>query len=381
MALLSIETLLEEITESQTKTSLYELAEALGLRPTAWVSGAPTRVLIAIVSKLFPGWDRFRIDVAKSGFLDDASDPWVNLVGELLYGVPRIKATFGTTDVIVDNAGGGLYDFDPGAVVFKNSTTEKTYVNSAAFTVNPGETGVVVGVVAQEAGTESNAGPGEIDDFVTTFQGLTVTNPDELVATDLETKADYIERCKDSLGALSPNGPKTAYEYVATTPELNGGIAVTRVKVPTPAGDGDLDVLLAGPEGPLTSGEIDTIQAALDLWAEPLGIVATAKNATEVALTLTVDVFVDVAQGKSDGDWQAESMDAVRAYVNALPIGGIDLGAGGQVLWRPIVGTVEELEGVLEARLNPEANVALDPDEVATLAENDVTVNVTQVSV
>lgn len=379
---LSLDELISTQTSDEIKAGIYSTLETEGIATTSWQSGSPLRTIIALVSELFGITGSLVVLGIKLGFLDFAEGDWLRLLATSMYDVTPIEATFASTDVTIDNGGGGLYIFDPGDVVFKNSTTGKTYTNAGAFTVNPLETGVVTNVRALEIGTDSNAAPGQIDSFVTTFLGLTVTNAFSAVAVDAESDVALRQRCRDSLGALSPNGPRSAYDYVAKTPELNGGVTITRTKILTPPGDGTLTLVIAGPAGAVSGGDVALVQDGIDNHATPETVTVTVESADSLALTIVTDVYVSTSANMVDSEWQDLIKAKLLGYVPTIPIGGIELTPGvGQILWRAIIGQIEDASAfVFHATLTPETDLSVTLIQVATLAEGDITVNVHQVS-
>ncbi len=377
-----IESLLVVPTEDEIKESIYSTLTSIGIVTTSWQPGAVTRTIIAVLAKLLVGWFTLVSTIAKSGFLDTAVGGWLTLLADLVYGVDRVEATFATGEVTFDNNSGSLYGpFDPDEFIVKSSALDKTYVNTATFTLNPGQQNVMVAIRAQEQGAASTAAPGQIDTLVTSLAGVTVTNELSVVGVDAETDATLRERCRDALGALSPNGPKSAYEYVATTPSLNGGITITRVKVLPPPGDGTVTVVIAGPDGAVSGGSVTAVQAGIDANVVPEIGTAIVVSATNVALTYSVTLYVKSGSGKSVSDWQTLAKNSLVDWVKTLPIGGIDLGSGGKVLYRAAIGVLEGMDPyVIQAVLASEVDQALTSTQVATLQASDVTVSVTVIT-
>lgn len=387
--MLSIDQLLTPLTAAQFKTKLYDLAAALGLPTTSWFAGAPTRTLIAITAEIYGAFVApLIVTITKSGFLDDAEGGWLTLLASTVYGVTRRDATFAAGEVTLDNAGGGVYSFEIGECVFKNSTTDATYVNTEAFTLGALEVGKVVAIRAQDIGSAGNAAATEIDTLVTALDSVTVSNANDLAGVDEESDPDLRQRCRDKLGALSPDGPAAAYRYVALTPELNGGASVTRAKVLPATGDYTVTVVVADATGAPTAPDVALVQAGIDEWATPDNTVATVAACTETPFTADTTIYVNAAAGLTDAEWQALVKEQVVAWVRALPIGGIELTPGtGIIPWRSLVGIIErtrqstsEPYWVLHATLTSEADFPLADDAVATIDLADVTVTVNQVT-
>lgn len=389
MALVAIELLLNPPSEEQFKKKLYDVAAALGLPVTSWVVGAPTRTIIAIVAKAYGAFVvPILVHAVKSGFLDDAEGDFLTLLAKKVYDVDRRIATRATTTVLVSNAMGGDYDFDVGDVVFRNSTTDVTYRNKAAFSVTPLQQNVPVDVEADVLGSAGNAAPGEIDELVTTALGLSVTNPSSAVAIDEETDTELRERCRDSLGALSPNGPADAYRFVALTQELNGGANVNRVKVLPAPGDSTVTVVVASPGGAPTNTDHDLVEAALLEHAVPETVTLNLQDATATPLSFDITLHVLAAAGLTDEQWEAVVTDTLVDWVNDLPIGGLELTPGsGFVFWRSVIGVIERIQlttngpyYVLHAELGSETDTPIGQTEVATLNPLAVNVSVVQVT-
>lgn len=390
MALLTIDQLFTPLTKEQVKQKLYDLAAGLGLPTTAWVSGAPTRVLIAILSEIYGTFlAPLLVSLAKSGFLDDAEGNWLTLLAAKVYGVTRIEATFATGEVTVTNAGAGVYAFEIGEFSVRNSTTGATYHNAAYFEIN-GAGAVAVDIVADVAGSAGSSGPGDIDELVVAITNVSVTNADDVLGVDAESDEDLRQRCRDRLGALSPNGPADAYRYVALTPELNGGANVNRCLVKEASGDATLTIVVAAPDGAPTGGDVTLVQAAIDAYATPDSVTATVFAAIEQALTYTVNVIVSTEAGLTTSEWQTLIKQTLVDWVRTIPIEGIRLAdppALGKVPWRSVVGVVERIQVtagspyyVKQASLSSEVDVTVAASKVATLELADVTVNVTQVA-
>ncbi len=388
--MLSVSQLITPLTKEQVKAKLYELAAALGLPTTAWVSGAPTRVLIAILAEIFGAFMApLVVLLAKSGFLDDAEGSWLTLLAALVYGVDRREATHASGTLTVTNAGGGVYPFEIREAVFRNTTTLATYINTEAFTLN-GPGAVDVAIECEQLGRAGNAGIGEVDGLVLVLPSVTVSNAAEVVGVDAELDEELRDRARAKLAAVSPNGAKDAYRYVALSPEFNGGANITRAYTIGATGNSTVTVVLAGPDGAPTAPDVALAEEAFDDTVEPDTVTATALAAVELPLDYEIDLIVDSAAGLTDAEWQALVQTTLVAWVRTLPINGIRLAsppALGVVPWRAVVGVVERIqltEGgvyyVKEAQLADETDTTVPFANVAVLSTVDVTVNVSQVA-
>lgn len=92
------------------------------------------------------------------------------------------------------------------------------------------------------AGSGSTSNAGAIDTLQTTLIGVTCSNAGALVGDDAETDTELRLRCRSKLASLSPNGPAAAYDFVARSSALNGGVTVTRTQVEADSDTGSLTI-------------------------------------------------------------------------------------------------------------------------------------------
>ena len=373
---LPFEDLLKPLTAAQVKASLYTLLAALGLPVTSWKEGAVVRTIIAVVSVVFGGFTELMVLVARSGFLDLAAGGWLTLLAEQVYDVARILATAATGQVTATNAGGGLYTFEPGELVVTAPGTKRTYQNVVAVTLTP-MSAVTFDVIAQELGTASNAAPGTVTGLATAVPKVTVTNAGSILGSDEEKDLALRQRCRDKLGALSPNGPKAAYEYWAkSATRLDGTyIGANRVWV-SPSGV-PVEVIVAGPAGAISGDPTDpatdlgAIAVAIEQRVVPNGVTYTLASATEHAMAVACDIWIDKASGLTSGEITTAATAALDDFLGASPIGGVDLGGGGFVFVNAIIAAIAAIapSKVLKVGVNsPAADEAIGAGEVPVLS-------------
>lgn len=382
--MISLDLLLQPVSFDDARRRIYSLAESLGLKTTNWIPGGVTRALFSIAAALLSAASLDVNTLAAQGFLDTAVQNWLTRLAKVVYGVDRIEATYATGSLTITNSGGGIYAFDPGELIVKNTATGTTYANMQAVTLNPSTTLTDVLFRAQLVGSEGNAAIGQVDTLVTTLIGVDVTNTSAFEGIDEETDEALRVRCRAALGALSPNGPRRAYEYVSLTPDLNGGVSVTRVKVLNPPGTGQVNVILAGPGGTLAPGEVALVQAGLDEWATPEVATVSAIAAIPVHTSYTGTIHVDASAGMLSTEWEALIKSVLVDWTNTIPIGGVDIGAGGKLLWRLRTGIIEEIKiggkrYVLQAQ-GDEFDIDIGPTEIAELDPANITLTIVQVT-
>jgi phage-related baseplate assembly protein len=367
----SLASLLLQETKAMLYATALDVAEDLGLPVSSWAPGDPTRSLYHFLSTTLSTLETIVAGYVSSGFLDEATGDWLKLLAKQVFDVDYVEATFATTTETLTNAGGGVYEIEAGDVTVKNSTTGKTYRNTTGGTLS-GLSTLDVTVVADEAGSESSAAVGEIDEMVTTFLGVTCLNADAAVGVDEEEAASIRTRCRDKLGALSPNGPADAYSYVARTAELTGTSGITRVRVYAESDTGDVTVYLAGPAGGVSSDDRDLAEDAIIEWATPLCITPTVLAATDVTIAVTYTVWLYQAVGEVEADVEEAIEAALEEMFSERPIGG-DILEGdltGSLFKSLIESTIRGVfpEHCFRVTVTaPAGDTALDNDEVAKL--------------
>jgi len=319
--LLDLATMVVQETKAAIYAKALNVAEAVGLPVTSWQPGDPTRSYYHVISEVLERVEGVVVSFIKGGYLDYATGDWLKLLAAQVYGVTVPEATFATTDVTLTNAGGGLYVVDIGDLTFLNTSTGKTYRNTTAGTLSPSGT-LTLTVVADEAGSASSAGAGEIDDLVTTLLGVTVTNAVAATGTDEQDPVTTRAQCRAKLGALSAAGPADAYHYVALASDLTGTTGITRCKVYGNSTTGDVTVYLAGPSGAISSDDRDAAEAAIIQWAVPLCITPTVLTASNLTVAVTYHLWLYDDVGDDSAAIQAAVLAALQALFAARPIGG-----------------------------------------------------------
>lgn len=208
--------------------TLYYIASKVQLSTTVWGSGGISRTLMAIGATALNAVDQiFSIDL-QGGLLqwaaavtpDPANVPaplwtpgWLDQLGLSLYDVERQPATYATVTMTIVSAAAASYPtFAPGTYHVSNPSSGFTYSNVGPLTIAPGTqtAAFIADVIGQSTST-----PGAISQAVTALPGVSVTNLGTAIGANAQSNASYVASCRNSLSALSPNGPKAAYQYLA----------------------------------------------------------------------------------------------------------------------------------------------------------------------
>lgn len=352
-------------TRAEVEDSMLAFAAELGFTVTAWQPGGVARTIIAVVAQTVANLTVVLASMNRSGFLDLASGGWLTLLAYYVYGVERIAASAGECQYEVTNASASSYGpFAAGTLHVAHATTKKTYTNKASITIAPSAT-TTFEIVADEVGSGSNAAIGTITTIVTTLIGCTGTNPAAAVGVDAESDAALRARCRAKLGALSPNGARDAYVYVATSTTPS----VTRAR--TVASTGAVTVYVAGPAGPVAGGDVDVVDAAIAEQAVPLGVTAAVDSADGVTQAVACNVHMLPSASLTLGQLTVLVQDKLLEFFKAAPVGGYAGTIKRDLLQATIASAAPGYVYHVELT-TPAVDVALDPNEVAVLGTTTI---------
>lgn len=310
-------------TKEKLFASILDIARFVGLDVDSWRVGDPTRTLYRALAEKLETVDAVQANYAAASFLDTASGDFLALRASDVYNVPVQQATFATPTVSFRNIGGGLFVLEPGSLTVSASTTKATFINQNQIRIDPGSSGSPFNLadaafVAQVAGSSGSVVINEIDTVVTPpMPGVTITGASSAVGADAQSDPSVREACRGSLGALSPNGPFDAYEYVALNPDLTGVQGLSRAKAVGDSGDGTVTVYIAFAGSSPDGAVVAAVQAAEDVWAQPL-----CTDATVVAgVPRTVNYSLDVTPNLPDA--LATVQAGIDAYHAQVKFGGV----------------------------------------------------------
>lgn len=310
----------------ETKDVIYAtalgIATAIGVPTSTWQPGDPTRSLFYLEAEELSELEVVVANFIASGFLDYATGPWLVILAQQVFNVIVPDATYASTTLTLTNAGGGVYDINAGDLTFKSSLSGKTFHNTAGGHLDGSGGTLSFNVTADEAGSASSAGAGEIDTLVTTLLGVTCTNALAAVGTDQQSEDVTRQQCRDKLGSLSPNGPKEAYSFVARTPALAGTNAVLRVRTYPDSDNGQVPIYLATASGGVLDADRALVEAGIAQWATPLCISPIVAAASNVAVPVTYTAYVYSSVNQTSTQIQAAIESALEAFFAAQQIGG-----------------------------------------------------------
>ena len=370
---ISLTQLITAETTATIKATLLSVADTLGLETSSWKPLDPTRTVMAMVAEAMASRESVTISAISGGFLDYSTGNWLTFLAKQVYDVDRIEAGYASGDVTITNNSGATIVYAAGEFIVENSSTNKTYRNTEAINIANGASSAI-DFLADEAGSDSTSPATDIDTVVTTVLGVTVSNAAALIGTDAETDADLRQRCRDRLGAISPNGAAAAYSYVAKTTTRTDGatVDVTRVKVSANSATGAVTVTLAGASGAPTASDVTDVTTAIEDTVEPLGVTVTVAGATEVTVPITYTAYVPNDESSSDAEIETAVETALTSYFSTMPIGGYQKvsGSGNGKVWADLLEGViiRSDNGIFTVDLSaPASDTALADTEVAVL--------------
>ncbi len=333
---------LAQLIVQETKAGIYEfalgVANRIGLPVSTWETGNPTRSMFHVESEYLEKLEEIVVGFIKAGFLDLAAEiaedmlsrglanayTWLEWNAKQFYNVDVPPATAATTRVVLTNTGGGFFpDIDPGDIIFKNTTSGKTYKNTSGGTLasGPGTT-LTLDVEAEEVGSESSAGAGEIDEIVTGMIGVTCTNPVAAIGQDKWSPSTIVKQCRDKIGSQSSQAPRDIYTYVARNKDLTGTNAITRARAYSVSNSGDIAIYLAGPGGAIAEVDRALVETAIMKHAVCLTATPHVYSASNVVIPITYEVWIYSSVNKTAEEIEAAILSALQALFRSRDIGG-----------------------------------------------------------
>lgn len=396
MAAVNLSDLVVPVTQPEALASELSIAVTVGLPTTAWQPLGISRAILWIDGQIISSYSSTVALMAQGAYgataskmVDVNGNPiteWMDLRGTDQYNVSRIPATYAScpsSSFAVTNAGGASFGpYAPGQLHFSNPVTKKTYKNSATVTIAPNAT-TPVALVADEIGAASTSGPGTVTSIVApSLANCTCTNSGSVIGSDAESNAAYYQRCLVKLGALSPNGPAEAYDFVSksildsTQRFYNAALTqpITKtVQITSPAVVQNYVANAAGaPSGP----DVAIVDAAIQRWAVPLGTTATNSAAANHTIGIGYTVYVPTSLGYTAPQVETAISDALAVYFETIPIGGLTDAAPHIVPWSALLSIIRTaIPGITSVTLaSPSADVTILDTEVAVLGTISPTV-------
>ena len=304
------------------------IAQAVGLPVTSWEIGDPTDTLFQACTDVLDGLEGVVNAWVRASFLDTcAADTtlysWLVWLAYQGSGYTAREASYAATTVTLTNGGGGTWDLDANDLSFRDSSTGATFRNTSAGTLasGVGET-LVLDVIADLPGSASTSGAGDIDELVTPLTLVTCASNAAAIGLDAETAASIVTGCRAKLAMMSPNGARDAYRYVSTASTLTGTTAVTLARSSGDSTTGRVGIKVAGPNMPISAGDVALVQAAIDVLCTPLCITPIVASASALSVDVTYQAWGYASWGVTAAEAATLIETALLAWFTERPIGG-----------------------------------------------------------
>jgi len=304
-----------------------------------------------IVQNTFPQY-------ARLGFLD--------LIAEGL-GLVRLPATTAIGEIAVTGTNGTVIPIGTQfstVVAYGQSATPAVFESTEAGTISGGT--VTVAIQATVAGTNGNAGIGQITRLISSISGVTAVNNAAATTggTARETDDDFRIRLLNFV--QNPAGGGNKQDYINWALEVPGIGSASCVPLGSGAGTVDVYILtdeLAVPGAPLIAEVQAYIAPGTPGSGEgkaPIGADVTVAAPSLVTVGVTVNVLA--RDGFDTGDVETDVEAAISAYISGLPIGD-------DVIYAGVANAIYNTPGVLNySSLLVDAGTAtitIDDDEKA----------------
>jgi hypothetical protein len=314
------------------RTGIYAELAAADVPIEGLQSTSILRALPEITAALEASGEEARVSVTKGGYVSGAESlaapEWLNLHGEDFFQLTRDEAvrTAGTFRIAA-SATASATTIGTGKLVVRAGTVR--FESIEPFTPSPGGA-VNVRMRAQIAGIAGNIATGALLVLVTSYPGLTATNPAVSGGTswittrgrNAEAQKSYAGRLRARWADLGPQTTEERFAALVRAAYTSAGLTpvVTRVWADTsnPLGPGSVALYLATDTAPASAEDVALVEAYVaPRWASGAGrLRCHAAMAYEIAVTGTIKgpTIATVAL--------AEATDALDVLAATYPIGG-----------------------------------------------------------
>jgi uncharacterized phage protein gp47/JayE len=321
MPVVTFDELMVPITRDQFVESMLEVLAALGLPTTAWQELSEIREFIYATANSDAILSDSITPAARAGLLDYAEGQWLALTASQEYGVERIESTIATGDIRLTESDGDPHTFSPGDVRVLNVDTGKTYTNTEGGTL-PANGTLVIAFSADEPGSASDLVDGQVLSLVTSIPGVTPSWYADLLGQDEETDQALRDRCRDSMAAASPNGPRDAYDFFAKSTLRDDGTAIGVTRSKTAEANATVTVYVADADGVIPAPDVAFIQANIDLHVVPTGFTGIVLSAATLGIPIALSLRRTVGASASVASLQVLITAAIASYFSSIPVGG-----------------------------------------------------------
>lgn len=281
---------------------------------TAFQSGSTGPTLMKLDADALADLATFIAAVTKGGLLTYSSGIWLKQLAREVYGLEAIEAVVAVgAMVLACSATEGPHVVGAGQLWVVDASG-KRFSNITGGTLPSGGS-LTLSFQAEAAGADYNISNAATLTLGTPIlPGVTVTNPPApstgtwltTQGVDAESDDALKERCRNRWATLGSGSPAAAYKLWATTV-----VGVTRVLVRAdPGSPGNVNVVVAGPAGPVSSAIVDAVR---DYLTPRVPLCSTFDVASAVAATVPLTATVTALASR-----RSEVEAAVPARISRL---------------------------------------------------------------
>lgn len=332
MSILTLAQLRATRTRAEWRSDVITVLSDLGFSATSWQPGSVQLTIVEAIALVGAVLQSNIASLSYLGFSSDAEGDMLTGLSESHFANDRLPPV-ATRGYVRFSGGvsGPPHTISAGSAIVAATVggTTHQYRNVDAITVPL--SGYVDAIVEAEVpGEGANVGNGTITTLVTSYAGVSVSNPAygttgtwlTVSGENEESDSALRERNATKWSTLSVvTAIDDRYEYIARTAVNNCRV---RIDSSNPAGPGTAYLYLALETGAAGSPQVTLVQDAITAAYLGPGITVVASAATSVAVTATVYY----APGAVSATVQAAVEAAIADFINGAPIGGYSYGTG-----------------------------------------------------
>lgn len=311
-------------TEAELVAEILAEAAAQGLDVTNWSTDGFGTVISRVMARITTVQNTAAQALADSGSLATARGEALDVLAEDPYQAPRRSGSVARVRIQIASST-GTFTLTARQLVVRRTTDGQRWIstNTGGEVLSP-STPLTIDFDATNVGSSGNADFADPIVIENSMSGVSVAfinvlgTPIVFAGSDEETDDSLARRCatKWDAFALLQRTSRTV-EYAAR--ELVPAVRKVYVDSQNPRGNATVDINVYGDGSPIGGGDIATLQAFFDDYRSPGCASILVQNVTATPITVSATVTVSSVAA----DTSAKIADAVTAYINAEPIGGI----------------------------------------------------------
>lgn len=367
---LSHEQITTPVTEAQAEEDLVESYSDMGFTATSWQSGSDQLTTLKVMAHFWAKVTEYAAAIIKMGNNEDAEGTALERYSASVYDNNKVKAnkTIGTMR-FATASGEGPHTINLGDIVVTDGVS--TYRNTETGNLTSASP-VSLTMEAEVAGSASVIPPNTTLTMVSSFAGVTVTNPvlsgsnTWMTQVGTDDEPDTLLRQRNATKWATLGAGEVVLDRVVNL-MLNADPAIQKVVVndENPRGVFTVDVYIGGATTVVDSDALAAAQAALDanfFKNQTIGETPRVNALPSAALELTLVGVVYYDSNYTAAAIQVLVEQSLNAFVASVPIGGFNFPPALEhvVALGDIQQAIENTEGVLTAELTtPAANISM----------------------